>query len=192
MKASYWEAAEGGIGVWERLIAEPREFRKLAVRALEILHFDPFTGQVLPHWEDRCTAACYDCLLSYSNQPDHRHLDRHNVRNFLFALSRSDVAPITNGPTDEIGIISVNRIILARALAFEARHLRRLDEHRLDRKFLSQFPLPLIAEMRRREYGQTPRDSPIQQLAGDHPGFDGLSDANVVRDQEPPDRAAGP
>jgi hypothetical protein len=35
----FWEAAEGGIGVWERLIAEPREFRKLAVRALELLHF---------------------------------------------------------------------------------------------------------------------------------------------------------
>ena len=95
----FWEAAEGGIGVWERLIAEPREFRKLAVRALEILHFDPSTGQPLPDWEERCTVACYDCLLSYSNQPDHRHLDRHKVRDFLFALSRGDVAPITNGPT---------------------------------------------------------------------------------------------
>ena len=95
----FWEAAEGGIGVWERLIAEPREFRKLAVRALELLHFDPSSGQALPHWEERCTVACYDCLLSYSNQPDHRHLDRHKVRDFLFSLSRSDVAPITNGPT---------------------------------------------------------------------------------------------
>jgi very-short-patch-repair endonuclease len=37
--------------------------------------------------------------LSYSNQPDHRYLDRHKVRDFLFSLSRSDVAPITNGPT---------------------------------------------------------------------------------------------
>jgi helicase-like protein/uncharacterized protein DUF1998 len=36
----FWEAAEGGIGVWERLMAEPREFRKLAIRALEILHCD--------------------------------------------------------------------------------------------------------------------------------------------------------
>jgi hypothetical protein len=95
----FWEAAEGGIGVWERLIAEPREFRKLALRALEILHFDPSSGQALPDWEERCTAACYDCLLSYSNQPDHRHLDRHKVRDFLFSLSRSDIAPITNGPT---------------------------------------------------------------------------------------------
>jgi len=95
----FWEAAEGGIGVWERIIAEPGEFRKLALRALEILHFDPSTGQPLSDWEDRCTAACYDCLLSYSNQPDHRYLDRHKVRDFLFLLSRSDVAPITNGPS---------------------------------------------------------------------------------------------
>jgi hypothetical protein len=95
----FWEAAEGGIGVWERLIAEPLEFRKLAVRALELLHFDPSSGQALPDWEEQCTVACYDCLLSYSNQPDHRHLDRHKVRDFLFSLSRSDVAPVTNGPT---------------------------------------------------------------------------------------------
>src|SRR5262249_39541450 len=63
----FWEAAEGGIGVWERLIAEPSEFKKLAARALEVLHFDPSTAQELPHWEERCTRACYDCLLSYSN-----------------------------------------------------------------------------------------------------------------------------
>jgi superfamily II DNA/RNA helicase len=97
----FWEAAEGGIGVWERLIAEPREFKKLATCALEILHFDPSSGQALPDWEERCTAACYDCLLSYSNQPDHRHLDRHKVRKFLFALSHGEIAPTAGGPTYE-------------------------------------------------------------------------------------------
>jgi len=97
----FWEAAEGGIGVWERLVAEASEFRKLASRALEILHFDPSSGQALPDWEARCTAACYDCLLSYSNQPDHRYLDRHKVSEFLRLLSRSDTAPVKNGPTYE-------------------------------------------------------------------------------------------
>jgi hypothetical protein len=80
-------------------VPQPREFRELAIRALEILHFDPSSGQPLPDWEERCTAACYDCLLSYSNQPDHRYLDRHKVHDFLFSLSRSNVAPTTNGPT---------------------------------------------------------------------------------------------
>src|SRR5690606_26557499 len=29
-----------------------------------------------PGRRDDCEAACYDCLLSYTNQPDHRLLDR--------------------------------------------------------------------------------------------------------------------
>lgn len=94
----FWEAAEGGIGVWERLMAEPREFNRLATRALEVLHFDSTSGEALSEWEERCTAACYDCLLSYSNQPDHRYLNRHRVREFLLSLSRADVAPVDDGP----------------------------------------------------------------------------------------------
>ena len=97
----FWEAAEGGIGVWERLIAEPGDFRRVAARALEILHFDPSSGKAMPEWEDRCMAACYDCLLSYSNQPDHRELDRHKIREFLFALSRSEATKVPNGRTYE-------------------------------------------------------------------------------------------
>jgi hypothetical protein len=81
-----WEAAEGGIGVWERLIDEPRAFSKLARTALRLLHFDEVTGEEMPGWDERCPAACYDCLLSYANQLDHRHLDRHGVRDFLLRL----------------------------------------------------------------------------------------------------------
>ena len=92
----FWEAAEGGIGVWERLIADPKEFRNLAARALELLHFSSDTGEQ-QGWDERCRVACYDCLLSYSNQPDHRHLNRHKIRNFLLSLSRSEVAPFTDG-----------------------------------------------------------------------------------------------
>jgi ATP-dependent helicase YprA (DUF1998 family) len=97
----FWEVAEGGIGVWERLIAEPGQFKKLAARALEILHFDASNGEALPGWEEQCTAACYDCLLSYSNQRDHRYLDRHKVRDFLFALSCSEIAPAVDMPDYE-------------------------------------------------------------------------------------------
>ena len=46
-------------------------------------------------WEKRCTAACYDCLLSYSNQPDHRHFNRYTVRDFLLRLSSAKVLPTT-------------------------------------------------------------------------------------------------
>ena len=97
----FWEAAEGGIGVWERLIADPKEFRNLAARALELLHFSSDTGEQQPGWDERCRVACYDCLLSYSNQPDHRHLNRHKIRNFLLSLSRGEVAPFTDGASRE-------------------------------------------------------------------------------------------
>jgi hypothetical protein len=83
-----WEAAEGGIGVWDRLIEEPGAFPRLARTALGLLHFET-TGEELPGWKERCPAACYDCLLSYANQVDHRYLDRHHVRDFLLRLARS-------------------------------------------------------------------------------------------------------
>jgi hypothetical protein len=90
-----WEAAEGGIGVWERLIEEGGAFSRLARTALSLLHFDGKTGEERAEWEKRCPAACYDCVLSYANQLDHRHLDRHLVRDFLLRLARS--APL--GPS---------------------------------------------------------------------------------------------
>jgi hypothetical protein len=85
-----WEAAEGGIGVWERLIEDPSAFPKLARTALGLLHFNDMTGDDVPGWAERCPAACYECLLSYANQLDHRFLDRHRVRDFLLRLARSE------------------------------------------------------------------------------------------------------
>ena len=63
----------------------------LARTALGLLHFDPATGEGNPDWIERCVAACYDCLLSCANPLDHRHLDRHRVRNFLVRLAQSPV-----------------------------------------------------------------------------------------------------
>jgi very-short-patch-repair endonuclease len=90
-----WEAAEGGIGVWERLVEEPDAFPRLAQTALGLLHFDGITGDEMPGWAESCPAACYDCLLSYANQLDHRYLDRHSVRDFLLRLARSQ--PVKTG-----------------------------------------------------------------------------------------------
>jgi hypothetical protein len=96
-----WEAAEGGIGIWERLIEEPHAFPRLARTALNLLHFDADTGDDKKDWSECCPAACYDCLLSYANQLDHRHLDRHHVRDFLLRLSRSQPRPTEGRSYDE-------------------------------------------------------------------------------------------
>lgn len=82
----YWEAAEGGAGVLRRLVEEPQAMARVARRALEICHFDPDTGA--EHNPGECAHACYRCLLSYSNQPDHAQINRHTIRDLLMEMQR--------------------------------------------------------------------------------------------------------
>src|SRR5262249_27902555 len=66
----------------------------------------------------------------YSNQPDHRYLNRHRVREFLFSLSNGEVAPIGDGPTyDE----QYRRLLLLMdpASSFELAFLDYLYKHHL-------------------------------------------------------------
>jgi len=89
-----YEAAEGGAGVLRRLVDEPAAFGAVVRRAQELCHFDPDTGEDhrrAPTSKDDCEAACYDCLLSYGNQPDHRLLDRQAIRDLLASLAGATV-----------------------------------------------------------------------------------------------------
>jgi superfamily II DNA/RNA helicase/very-short-patch-repair endonuclease len=90
----FYEASEGGAGVLQRLQSEPGMLRAVARAALEICHFEPDTGADLkraPRAREDCSAACYDCLMSYFNQPDHDLLKRHDLREFLLELARATV-----------------------------------------------------------------------------------------------------
>ena len=90
----FYEAAEGGAGVLRRLLESPQAFAALAKKALELCHFDPETGEDRRKAENApedCEAACYDCLMSYYNQSDHRFLDRQTIKEFLMGLSRAEV-----------------------------------------------------------------------------------------------------
>ncbi len=94
------ESAEGGAGVLRRLQAEPEALATAARKALEIAHFDPDTGQDLgqaPGAHERCERACYDCLLSYSNQLDHELIDRHSIKDLLMELSCSKAVAAGSG-----------------------------------------------------------------------------------------------
>ena len=85
----FFEAAEGGAGVLRRLVTEHAQLNRVARRALELLHFDPYTGEDRQHAEratERCAQACYDCLLSYGNQWDHQKLDRHTAKGLLMDM----------------------------------------------------------------------------------------------------------
>ncbi|QUW02005.1 DEAD/DEAH box helicase [Chloracidobacterium validum] len=83
-----YEAAEGGAGVLRRLVEEPTALADVARQALEMLHFDPATGA------DRAPdghLACYECLLSFSNQLDAHLLNRHRVKDALRELAAGRV-----------------------------------------------------------------------------------------------------
>lgn len=96
-----YEAAEGGAGALRRLVREPHALRQVALEALAICHFDPATGEDLGHAPGTlqpCEAACYDCLMSYRNQREHRLLDRQLVRPRLLALRDATVAITPTAP----------------------------------------------------------------------------------------------
>ena len=86
------ESAEGGAGVLRRLVEEPNAIRRVAIEALDIAHFQD-NGEEAEQGdgdEDRCVQGCYDCLLSYSNQPFHKQIDRHLIVDLLLDLQHAE------------------------------------------------------------------------------------------------------
>jgi very-short-patch-repair endonuclease len=90
-----YEASEGGAGVLRRLTDDPDALGRAARAALAACHFDPHTGAdvaAVGGEVDVCGKACYDCLLSYTNQPHHEILDRHTIRDALLDLAGASVS----------------------------------------------------------------------------------------------------
>ena len=97
-RASTWASCStrglrAGWGCCADWLEEPSALAAVARQALELLHFDPETGDDLRPADDRpttmaCSRACYECLMSYYNQRDHRLLNRHAVRDCLAGAGR--------------------------------------------------------------------------------------------------------
>ena len=96
-----YEATEGGAGVLTRLVSQERSLAAVARSALQIMHL-AVDGGALPDSpadladqadqpDAACVAACYRCLMSYYNQPDHELLDRRDddARTLLLRLARA-------------------------------------------------------------------------------------------------------
>lgn len=92
----FYEASEGGAGVLRQIAEDPDAIAKVARVAIELCHFDIETGDDLASELKgiECEAACYDCLLDYGNQPDHRKIDRKLIIEFLrdIAASRTEIS----------------------------------------------------------------------------------------------------
>ncbi|MGQ9687398.1 MAG: hypothetical protein ACUVXF_01210 [Desulfobaccales bacterium] len=73
------------------MLQDKEAFAEIAREALKICHFNPLTGEEERDWTNRCGPACYDCLLSYANQMDHRYLDRWKVRDYFRLLTQAEI-----------------------------------------------------------------------------------------------------
>ncbi len=89
----FYESAEGGAGALRRLLDDPGSLARVAAEALDICHFDPdgVDRGAAPGSSEVCEAACYDCLMTYTNQMDHRSLDRKSILNLLLDFKEASV-----------------------------------------------------------------------------------------------------
>ncbi|MBV6447969.1 DEAD/DEAH box helicase [Nitrosomonas sp.] len=107
----FYEAAEGGAGVLTRIASDPASLAQVASNALKLLHHNAPQGhwklEDLPALEQTnalgnriCEAGCYQCLLSYFNQPDHENINRRNADalKVLVALANAEVKPKQEPP----------------------------------------------------------------------------------------------
>ena len=103
-----YEATEGGAGVLTRLVSQEKSLATVALKALEIMHFAvaeeelPVATSGLQDQGTACVAACYRCLMSYYNQPDHENLDRRDddARALLLRLARARTVVRAEDPTE--------------------------------------------------------------------------------------------
>jgi ribosomal protein L37E len=91
----FYEASEGGAGALKHLTDDPHGLSRIAKQALQIMHY----GENGDDTEPNCVAACYDCLLSYYNQPEHALINRRNkaVLEILTALAAGEIVPRKDG-----------------------------------------------------------------------------------------------
>ena len=112
----------------------------LARRALEICHYDPDTLE--DQAADRCGKACYECLLDYGNQPDHRYLDRRLIRDLLARLSTAEVRPSGGAGSRADRLVALRRRCDSR---LEERWLDHLEELGLRLPSDAQYRIPTYA-----------------------------------------------
>ncbi len=103
----FYEAAEGGAGVLSRIARDADQMATVARTALQIMHFNlpptAFEPADLSSFEERteegeriCEAGCYQCLLSYYNQPDHDLINRRDLTAQTFLAQLANGAVLRN------------------------------------------------------------------------------------------------
>lgn len=109
----FYEAVEGGAGVLNRLVEENKALSMVADQALKIMHYvndqQSWDAEHMQEFVDEkgnppCEAGCYQCLLSYYNQPEHLDIDRRDpdAIKILVALANGSVSKREDASLAEI------------------------------------------------------------------------------------------
>ncbi|MBV5330081.1 MAG: DEAD/DEAH box helicase [Chlorobium sp.] len=77
-----YEAAEGSLGILSQFVDNVDVFHNVIKQAYQLCQYDK---------EEYKAPACYDDLLSYYNQRDHRIIDRHLIKDALKKLLICDI-----------------------------------------------------------------------------------------------------
>lgn len=82
-KLLIFETSEGGTGTLSSIVRDKDLLKRIALKAMDILHFDALGNDQ----EGACATSCYNCICNFFNQRDHKLFDRNSVKDFLIALS---------------------------------------------------------------------------------------------------------
>lgn len=85
-KMIIYETSEGGTGTLSAIANDIHLLKRIANKALELLHFDAQGNDV----DGACLKSCYSCICNFYNQRDHRLFDRSAVKDFLLQLTVTD------------------------------------------------------------------------------------------------------
>ncbi|MHA1843404.1 MAG: DEAD/DEAH box helicase [Promethearchaeota archaeon] len=142
-----FETQEGGSGVLKSLLnSTTTRFDKFVKNMKDIIHiksFEPFE-----EYKDACVSACYNCLLRFNNQYEHKYLNRKLIIPIIRRLFNSKLSKITENHSD------LNRLD----------ELKERCDSELEKKVLDEinnlkFPLP--SEVQKTIYE---KDIPIVQI----------------------------
>jgi superfamily II DNA/RNA helicase len=121
-KLIIFETSEGGTGTLSSIVRDVDLLKRIAVKALDILHFDELGNDK----EGACATSCYNCICNFFNQRDHKLFDRNIVKDFLLELSN---ASSINGSQDDNVMFEI--FIKQAASTFEASMLSKLKEKKV-------------------------------------------------------------